>query len=72
MQDSPFSMSWHHATAAPPDRQTFLPAAQNGIYRKNDTQLRVSIWLFMGARSVFSAEGGRTTDRHVCWEVNFH
>jgi len=24
---------------APPARQTFLPAAQNGIYRKNDTQL---------------------------------
>jgi hypothetical protein len=28
MQDSPFSMSWHHAAAAPPDRQTFLPAAK--------------------------------------------
>jgi hypothetical protein len=34
MQDSPFSKSWHHAAAAP------LPASgQNGIYRKNDTQL---------------------------------
>jgi hypothetical protein len=34
MQDSPFSMSWHHAAAAP------LPASgQNRIYRKNDTQL---------------------------------
>jgi GDPmannose 4,6-dehydratase len=32
--------------AAPPARQTFLPAAQNGIYRKNDTQLHGKIALF--------------------------
>ncbi|MEW5892165.1 MAG: hypothetical protein AB1697_03345, partial [Pseudomonadota bacterium] len=25
----------------PAARQTFLPAAQNGIYRKNDTQLEI-------------------------------
>jgi hypothetical protein len=54
--------SWHHAAAAP------LPASgQNGIYRKNDTQLRrekFTAYMIFILHSVFTPEKRKT---YVGW-----